>query len=891
MASPDPRRAEIIANKVAWLSALPAYLDKLPNCLALYAWDKRPMRPKSALLLDAGRELYPMSIREEDQFIDLNSARNAAYKHREAIAGVSFAMFKEQGLFCFDLDSPAKKLQEKQFAKYAPEERASMQKKYEKINAEILAAFAGKTYIERSMSGNGWHIIGYSSQPIKRMNFELCGSIFTHSQFIHLTGDLAEGSQNDIYDCGDIALALIKKYSEAGELKEVAADADGRSSALLHLAQETYEAHGRQACAGFEEFAAKLKKVNKASYAFLMDGEVCAEGHSDSMMRLIGDGDKIEANPNRLFEFIMGSRAIIGHEWSADRKQNRVRKWHQNFLPELAKRRPANDALLKARAAEQAAILEASEALYARPEAPVADSGSRPADPPSGLSEIERAAIEAMQAEDPSWRPDAPPIPIARPALDDDGADDAPAYDGELSLDPKFRLDYPPGNLGRLAYNFYQMSPYPNQTQSIMTAFAAGAGLMQRAFHVNGSGLNLYIMCLAETGSGKETLNNAAMSFFHDLGQLEGRDQSTIGFSKIKEYVGPSRYSSEAAMYKTITKRPKVLSIMAEMSFFFEAAAKGDDAYAAGVRRGLLDLRTKSGPNAFIKGKAYAKEDDNHGDVYSPTISLLGEGQPDKFYRSLNDADAEDGLLNRFDIFDCSREARGPRNRDMAYAIEADVIRRFMPLARASLADLAGPDIKPLMNKCAFSPEAARMSDEYEAEVIDRLSMKANLLRYQLLNRSLVRIWVYASIMAGADMAASEEVPIITGAHMAYAIDMVYRERMHLLKMFESDATGEGDANRISYVVAKARDAIVNSGSSLITKYMKDHCIVSHAYLWNCCKKNSNFKANRHIGGADMLLKAIKAALEHGSLVKLDVGDKIYTDGMLRGTCYRVPLR
>ena len=890
MPSLEDRKAEIIQNKVAWLNALPAYLDKLPHCLALYDWNKRPMRPKSALLLDAGRALYPLAQREREHLTDLNSARNAAYKHRDAIAGVTFLMDQSQRLFCFDLDSAAKKLQEKQFAEYSAHEKALLQVKYDAINEEILAAFAGKTYIERSMSGNGWHIIGYSSRPIQRMNFDLCGSIFTHSQFIHLTGDLAPGSQNDIYDCGDIAAAIIEKYSASGDLQPVKADADALSSEMLQLAGELHHSHGRVESQSFEEFAARLGKVNKASYAFLMEGKVCAEGHSDSMMRLIGDADKIEANPSRMFEWIMGSKAIKGHEWNADRTQNRVRKWHRNFIPELARRRPANDRLLAARAAERAAQDEATAALYARPEAPAPEApvASPPADEDAEWAALCAAAAEAAAAAGSAPAP--APIPAERPALRDDGSGKEIA-EADLSTAPRFSMNYPYDNVGRLAENLYRMSPYPNQTQAIATAFAVVAGLAGRRWHVNGNGLNLFIMCLAETGSGKETLNNAAMSLFQDLARLEGRDQSTIGFSRIKEYIGPSRYSSETAMYKALSKKPKQLSLMAEMSFFFEAASKGDDLHASGVRRALLDLRTKSGPLSFIKGKAYAKEEDNHGDVYSPTVSLIGEGQPDKFYRALSEADAEDGLLNRFDVFDCSRSSRGPRNREMAYALDAEIIQRFMPLARAAVADLAGPEVKPEMDRVRFSPEAQALSDQYEAEVIDKLNMKADLLRYQLLNRSLVRAWVYGALMACADLKNSSDMPIISGEQMAYAIDLVYRERMHLLKMFESDATGEGDANRVAYLMGKAEQAVTNSKSSLITKYMKDHCIVSHHFLWDNCKTNPNFKNNRHVGASEMMIRTIKAAEAAGLLVKIDPLSELYTKGLLRGVCYRVPLR
>lgn len=899
MAFSEARRAEIIANKVAWLNALPAYLDKLPLCLALYSWDKRPMRPRSALLLDAGKALYPLAQRERDHLTDLNSARNAAYKHRDAIAGVTFLMDKSQRLFCFDLDSPAKKLEEKQFAEYSAAEKEALRQKAEAINADILAAFAGKTYIERSLSGNGWHIIGYSAIDIQRMNFDLCGSIFTHSQFIHLTGDLAPGSQNDIYDCGDIAAAVIAKYSASGDLQPVKADADALSSDMLQLAGELHHSHGRVESQSFEEFAARIGRVNKASYAFLMEGKVCAEGHSDSMMRLIGDADKVEANPSRMFDWIMGSRAIRGHEWNADRSQNRVRKWHRNFIPELARRRPANDRLLAAREAERAAQDEATAALYRRDppaagaEAPQAPS---PVASPSPDEDAEWAALCAAAAEAaaaPAGGPDlggSPAVAADRPALRDDGSGKE-AAEADLSTAPRFSMNYPYDNVGRLAENLYRMSPYPNQTQAIATAFAVVAGIAGRRWHVNGNGLNLFIMCLAETGSGKETLNNAAMSIFQDLARLEGRDQSTIGFSRIKEYIGPSRYSSETAMYKALSKKPKQLSLMAEMSFFFEAASKGDDLHASGVRRALLDLRTKSGPLSFIKGKAYAKEEDNHGDVYSPTVSLIGEGQPDKFYRALSEADAEDGLLNRFDVFDCSRSSRGPRNREMAYALDAEIIQRFMPLARAAVADLAGPEVKPEMDRVRFSPEAQALSDQYEAEIIDKLNMKADLLRYQLLNRSLVRAWVYGALMACADLKNSGDVPIISGEQMAYAIDLVYRERMFLLGMFESDATGEGDANRLAYLMEKARAAVLASRSSLMTRYMKNHCIVSHHFLWDNCKTNPHFKNNKNVGASEMMLRTIKTAIDSGFLVKIDPLSDLYRDGLLRGVCYRVPLQ
>jgi hypothetical protein len=65
----------------------------------------------------------------------------------------------------------------------------------------------------------------------------------------------------------------------------------------------------------------------------------------------------------------------------------------------------------------------------------------------------------------------------------------------------------PPGLVGAVAEFIFEAAPRPVREIALVGAIGFVAGIVGRAFNVSGTGLNLYTLCLAPTGTGKEAIN------------------------------------------------------------------------------------------------------------------------------------------------------------------------------------------------------------------------------------------------------------------------------------------------------------------------------------------------------------------------------------------------
>src|SRR5690606_20860245 len=86
-------------------------------------------------------------------------------------------------------------------------------------------------------------------------------------------------------------------------------------------------------------------------------------------------------------------------------------------------------------------------------------------------------------------------------------------------------------------------------------ALALMVALCGRSFNINGTGMNLYILILAATGSGKE---EAARGIHRILGLVRNQVPS------ITDCLGPAMFASGQALVRVLDKKPTFLSIIGE---------------------------------------------------------------------------------------------------------------------------------------------------------------------------------------------------------------------------------------------------------------------------------------------------------------------------------------
>lgn len=205
----------------------------------------------------------------------------------------------------------------------------------------------------------------------------------------------------------------------------------------------------------------------------------------------------------------------------------------------------------------------------------------------------------------------------------------------------EYSLTCPPGLLGEIAAFIYEQAPYQVPEVALAGAIALLAGICGRAYNISGTGLNQYVVLLAETGRGKEA---AATGIGKLIAAVCERIQGAA------QFIGPEYYASEPALMKAFNAPiPSFLSIIGECGKLIKQLTS-DRASAAqeGLLKRLLSIYSSSGKNNHISGMAYSDKMKNQASVKSPALSLFGETTPDQFYELVTPSTVRIGLIPRF---------------------------------------------------------------------------------------------------------------------------------------------------------------------------------------------------------------------------------------------------
>lgn len=319
-------------------------------------------------------------------------------------------------------------------------------------------------------------------------------------------------------------------------------------------------------------------------------------------------------------------------------------------------------------------------------------AGERPSEFGIELAKVEAASAEraARQADrekrkalgDRYW--DAPAaVPIARPELE------------------PFDLDAEPGLLGDLARWSVRYAFRPVPEFAPLCALATLAPVFSRRFVTpTNAGLNLYMIALAQTGSGKEALLGAPIA--------------ALAAAKLEFLIGAGDFSSDSAIELALRSRPNFLAPIDEVGEFIGAAQHRNAAsFSRTIRKSLLELHSKSRPDARWSGKQKVEADrcDKAAEpIYAPHLSILGCATVEGFFGALTEANLSDGLINRFVVIQGGRP--DAHNLDASRSlVPADLAKKLTDAYANSSGGNLGPSVaresssRPAMRVVPWAPD------------------------------------------------------------------------------------------------------------------------------------------------------------------------------------------
>lgn len=200
-------------------------------------------------------------------------------------------------------------------------------------------------------------------------------------------------------------------------------------------------------------------------------------------------------------------------------------------------------------------------------------------------------------------------------------------YDPDKQLKQKL-IEFPPGLMGQLCQEIYEMAPYPNKEIAIAAAFGLVAGIVGRGFNVLGMGLNIYVAILADSGVGKAVLKDSINLALRGAG-----GPFNIGAS----FVGRSRFTGPKAVFDMLSKGLSRICVIEEAGLMSESKA-GDQ---SGLTRVFLDLFTSSGVGKWAGDEGYSGTDNSIPALHSPAMSIVSVSTPRSFLTALKTKSAD----------------------------------------------------------------------------------------------------------------------------------------------------------------------------------------------------------------------------------------------------------
>lgn len=474
----------------------------------------------------------------------------------------------------------------------------------------------------------------------------------------------------------------------------------------------------------------------------------------------------------------------------------------------------------------------------------------------------ELVSIELMQSMSPTPLEAPAPTYLPEPTANVQVLPVAPPAVLEGYVPPS---EWAPGALGWLQHYIYSSSERPVQDIALVATIGVLAGMLGRYYNIGGTGLNQYLLLLAQTGVGKDELSRAPERLFSQV-------RDTV--PSIDVFRGPASFASGQALAKRLVKHPCFFSVLGEWGQRFREM---ESPHAIGALHSLkttmLAVYNSSGEHQVLQGTVYSDEDKNSQSVVSPSLTIMCETAPESLLAALNLAHVSNGFLPRFLTFDF-RGARPSANRNSGAPMDPGMRQWFVDLATLALTQQQRQQALPvrydaqseeLLGKCGHFDTYcdAQINSASESEIARHLWNRAHLKAVRL-----------AALCAAASSPGN---PIVTREYAEWAINLVTKDVTTMSERFNSGDVGQGDGKQLVDVRRVLWDfnrLRTEALRQLVSTYkvpenLANAGIVPYSYIQRRCANLSSFSTDRR-GSGTAIDFALKQLVATGEIIELD---------------------
>lgn len=442
----------------------------------------------------------------------------------------------------------------------------------------------------------------------------------------------------------------------------------------------------------------------------------------------------------------------------------------------------------------------------------------------------------------------------------------------------------PPGLMGEIARWIYDQSVRPVYEYSLAGAIGFMAGLAGRAYNVSNTGLNLYLMALGETGTGKEAIASGIDKLVDAVKQ-----RAPIAGS----LVGPGRISSGQALLKNLAAAPVpcYLSIAGEFGIRLKqiTGPYANDAEST-LLSVLLDLYHKSGQGRSVKPTIYSDKANNTDEIYSPAFTMLGETVPSTFFQALDESAISSGLLPRF----LNIEYTGPRvpmNHNHEFVEPpAFLVTKIEQLFMSIHDRMQKGDVVNV----TYDRDAAEQLRYLDTYSDNRINAATHDVTRHIWNRFHLKVLKVAALVS---VGTNPFMPVIDRPTVDWATSLVLQDIMRLTHKFEAGEIGmkQNSAKTQDDEIKRIWREYVSKPYHEIASYpgansgMHNDRVISRAYLTTRARVTAPFRTygNNQVSFIPAFNQVMKNLIDNGTIQQLpkQQAQQSYGTG---GDCYAI---
>lgn len=434
----------------------------------------------------------------------------------------------------------------------------------------------------------------------------------------------------------------------------------------------------------------------------------------------------------------------------------------------------------------------------------------------------------------------------------------------------------PPGRAGQLYDWLLGAAMLPIPEAAIVTTLGTLAGIAGLAYLTPAptTGLNIYLILVARSATGKEMLHDGAGSLLLAVRQRVAPIISMINFDD---------YASGPALAKACAASRCFTNFSSEFGRRLKRMANPKDAPMADLRTTYTKLYSKSSPRSFVGDLVYSKE--RHAITGAVAVSLVGETTPGTLRASMTHDMMEDGFLSRFGWLEYTGDRPDDNPFAAAHAQPPEVlVSRLAELALQALTMIGNNTTCEVRQ----TPEAAAQLEAFKARCNARIKAGGDDdSRRQVWNRAHLKAKKYSSLLAVFD---DHTYPCIQVDQAAWSIDMVERDAALFEQSLANGDVGSdctAQEKKLLHILHEyiKREAPLKASYG-IPQAMHDDGVVPKRYLQMRTSDTAVFKAHA-LGSTIALNNAIQSCIDSGYIVEIpkDKAGELYT---FQGRCFRV---